>query len=113
MTLVMFQAGPNLEDMVVDILEVMVDILEELENMLEDLEVMVVTLERGTTVDTTVDIGNIVVDMGTLGNMGNMGNMDSAPYSRSRRVLPSPSCKGESDDIKEVRCPCQLSQHRC
>lgn len=110
MTLVMFQAGPNLEDMVVDILadpEVMVD-MEELENMLEDLEGMVDILEMGATVVTTVDIGSMVVDLATLVSQGtmevgldSMGSMDSVLCYKSRRVLPSPTCKGESEDIKE------------
>ena len=118
MTLVMYQAGPNLEDMVVDILadpEVMVD-MEELENMLEDLEGMVDILEMGATVVTTVDIGSMVVDLATLVSQGtmevdlhsmdSMDSMDSVLCYKSRRVLPSRTCKGESEDIKEVRCHC-------
>ena len=112
MTLVIFQAGPNLEDMVVDILadpEVMLD-MEELENMLEDLEGMVDILEMGATVVTTVDIGSMVVDLATmevdLDSMDSMGSMDSVLCYKSRRVLPSPTCRGESEDIKEVRCHC-------
>ena len=96
MTLVMFQAGPNLEDMVVDILadpEVMVD-TEEVENMLEDLEGMVDILEMGATVVTTVDIGSMVVDLDTLVEPVSMGNMVvSGHCCRSRRALPCPSCK--------------------
>ena len=115
MTLVMFQAGPNLEDMVVDILvdpEVMVD-MEELENMLEDLEGMVDILEMGATVVTTVGIGSMVVDLSTLVSQGtmevdldSMGSMDSVLCYKSRRALPSPICRGESEDIKEVRFHC-------
>ena len=103
MTLVMFQEGPNLEDMAVDILadpEVMVD-MEELENMLEDLEGMVDILEMGATVVTTVDIGSMVVDLATM-----EVDLDSVLCYKSRRVLPSPTCRGESEDIKEVRFHC-------
>ena len=115
MTLVMFQAGPNLEDMVVDILadpEVMVD-MEELENMLEDLEGMVDILEMGATVVTTVDIGSMVVDLATLVSQGtmevdldSMDSMDSVLCYKSHKALPSRTCRGESEDIKEVRFHC-------
>ena len=116
MTLVMFQEGPNLEDMVVDILadpEVMVD-TEEVENMLEDLEGMVDILEMGATVVTTVDIGSMVVDLATMEvDLDSMGSMDSVLCYKSRRVLPSPTCRGESEDIKEVRCHCHCDVKAC
>ena len=84
----MYQAEANLEATVVDMLEDMLD-MEELEKILQVLEDMVDILKK---VATTVDVGIMVVD---LVNMVNMVNMVSAPCSRSRRALLSPSCKGE------------------
>ena len=85
---VMYQAEANLEDTVVDMLEDMVD-MEELEKILQDIP------KTGAGVATTVDFRIMVVDLDTsMVNMVNMVSMVSAPCSRSRRDLLSPSCKG-------------------
>ena len=95
---VMYQAEANLEATVVDMLEDMLD-MEGLEKILEGLEGMVDIPKTGAVVATKVDIGIMVVDLDTnmvnLVSMVNMVNMVSAPCSRSRRALLSPSCKGE------------------
>ena len=80
-------------------MEDMVD-MEELEKTPRDQDI----LKTVAVVATTVDFGIMVVDLDTMEDPVSMVDLDimedlvsmvTAPCSRSRRALLSPSCKGE------------------